>query len=520
MGVVSHSPISPMRVPLHGTVALLLAAGVACSGKDTIAPKPPASLTAVSAATVSGVVGAPLLPPPDFVVKDASGNTLGDVSVTLAVTTGGGTLTGAPTRSRNGPTPVGSWTLGPITGANTLTVTVGELPPLTISANGTPDAPSALTVLSGNNQSAPGGAAVAERIQFKLADRFGNGVPGIPVAFQVTAGEGWFPGGTGGAPSTDANGVATAPAWTLGKLAVPQTVTATASRFTATASATVGTQYRAEVRFYGPEPDSIVKAAFVRTANRVSAEVTGRLPPVTLTNFDLVANCDISGVPALNETVDGLLIFVSVKPIDGPGGILAEAGPCIIRSTGKLTLIGDMIFDVADIQGILLSGQLHDVMMHEMQHILGFGTLWTSVNPPLIINSGTAQTAFTGARGIQGCLQARGGPGTCTPTIPLENRGGPGTADSHWHKTIFGNELLTGFLAPPGVAAPLSAMTIGSLADLGYETNAGVADDYLIPSALASSLRDLRGVQSLSGREVVLMPRYEVTRGGRTKPLR
>lgn len=518
--MASHSPIGPKCVPLRGTVALLLAAAVACSGKDMIAPKPPASLAAVSAASVSGVVGAPLLSPPAFVVKDASGNALGGVSVTLAVTAGGGTLTGAPTRTGNGPTPVGSWMLGPVAGANTVTVAVGELPPLTISANGTPDAPSVLTVLRGNNQSAPGGAAVAERIQFKLADRFGNGVPGIAVAFQVTAGEGWLPGGTVGAPSTDASGVATAPAWTLGKLAVPQLLTAAASRFTATASATVGTQYRVDVRFYGPEPDSIVRAAFVRAANRVSAEVTGRLPSVTLTNFDLVANCDISGVPALNETIDGLLIFVSVRPIDGPGGILAEAGPCIIRSTGKLTLIGDMIFDVADIQGILLSGQLHDVMMHEMQHVLGFGTLWTSVNPPLIVNSGTAQTAFTGPRGIQGCLQARGGAGTCTPTIALENRGGPGTADSHWRKTIFGNELLTGFLAPPGVAAPLSAMTIGSLGDLGYETNVGVADDYLIPSALASLFRDLRGTQTLSAREVMLMPRYEVTRGGRTKPLR
>lgn len=63
-------------------------------------------------------------------------------------------------------------------------------------------------------------------------------------------------------------------------------------------------------------------------------------------------------------------------------------------------------------------------------------------------------------------------------------------------------------------------MTIGSLGDLGYETNVGVADDYLIPSALASLFRDLRGTQTLSAREVMLMPRYEVTRGGRTKPLR
>ena len=33
-------------------------------------------------------------------VKDASGNTLGDVSISVAVTAGGGTLTGAPTNTR------------------------------------------------------------------------------------------------------------------------------------------------------------------------------------------------------------------------------------------------------------------------------------------------------------------------------------------------------------------------------------------------------------------------------------
>jgi hypothetical protein len=67
--------------------------------------------------------------------------------------------------------------------------------------------------------------------------------------------------------------------------------------------------------------------------------------------------------------------------------------------------------------------------------------------------------------------------------LPVENHGGPGTEDSHWRETVFGSELMTGFIS--GETQPLSRMTIASLADLGYQVNMDAADVFELPSHLA-----------------------------------
>ena len=51
------------------------------------------------------------------------------------------------------------------------------------------------------------------------------------------------------------------------------------------------------------------------------------------------------GDPALsNFIVDDLLIFVSLVGIDGVGKVLGQVGPCFIRTSNKLTVIGIMKF--------------------------------------------------------------------------------------------------------------------------------------------------------------------------------
>ena len=187
------------------------------------------------------------------------------------------------------------------------------------------------------------------------------------------------------------------------------------------------------------------------------------------------------------------------------------------RQSNHLTVVGTMLLDAKLLPIIATNGQLNDVVFHEMQHVLGFGTLWTAVTPMLIVNAGTPQTAFTGAAGIRGCQHAGGVPTDCLPAIPLENGGGPGSADEHWRWSIFGNELMTAVLPAPGTPKLLSVMTVGSLADLGYQTNDNVADNYTIPSAVAASYINLsvgpRPTHS-DVRDVVMKPRFTVTRDG------
>jgi hypothetical protein len=508
-----------MRYATRATArAALLVIAASCANGDSTGPSPASSLASAGTVTFSGTAGKSLNVSPTVVIRDRHGNAMSAVPMTVAVTAGGGSLTGAPSESAAGETAIGAWTLGTNAGVNVVTVTTANLPPLSITAIGVAGAPSAMSVASGDNQSALGGTPLSQPIGFKLADEFGNAIANFALNFRVVAGEGSL-AGIATTATTSATGIATAPTWTLGKLAVPQQLTASFGNLTASASASVTSRFHTDVRFFGAPLDAKYLGAFTRGVTRLNAEVVGHLAPVTFTNQDLASTCGVIGIPPITEQVASLVIYASVGAIDGVRGVVATSGPCYVRQASNLTVIGTMQFDEADMALLFSRGQLNDVVFHEMQHVLGFGTLWANSIPSLIVHAGTAQTGFTGAGGIHACQQSGGAPLDCLPSIPLEDTGGPGSADSHWRKSIFGNELMTAFLTTTGSAAPLSAMTIGSIADLGYQTNGNVADAYAIPSAIAASYMNLRMALRFASsevRDVVLKPRFAVTRDGVT----
>src|SRR5690606_7190249 len=86
----------------------------------------------------TGTVGAALPVAPTVLVTDASGNPVSGVSVTFAVTGGGGSLSGSGTGSTNasGIATAPAWTLGTTPGTNTLTATSAGLSgsPVTFTA--------------------------------------------------------------------------------------------------------------------------------------------------------------------------------------------------------------------------------------------------------------------------------------------------------------------------------------------------------------------------------------------------
>ncbi len=63
-----------------------------------------------------------------------------------------------------------------------------------------------------------------------------------------------------------------------------------------------------------------------------------------------------------------------------------------------------------------------------------------------------------------------------------------GSRDAHWHENTFISELMTGLVNSGGM--PLSRITVGGLADLGYTVNYFAADAYSTPAAImANALR-------------------------------
>jgi hypothetical protein len=345
--------------------------------------------------------------------------------------------------------------------------------------------------VSGYNQSAKAGTALANPIRLLLVDRYNNGIGGQVATFIVNAGGGHL---SSNVATSDANGVFDVPAWTMGKSAVPQSVQVSIASLTTSVSAIVQTSYNIQVRFFGPAMSVEQKALFENAAARISGIITGDIIDANAVNFDVGYACGISGVAPLNEVVDDLVIYASIGSIDGPGNILAQAGPCAFRSPTyrSLTAVGVMRFDIADMAAMAGDGSLQDVITHEMLHVIGIGSTFWSMNGYLV-NPGTPQVGYIGSQARQGCFDA-GGFATCASMVPVENVGSPGTAGSHWRESVFGNELMTGF-ANAG-ALPISMITVGSLFDIGYTINPSAADLFR-PGTFAA--RSGQSTNSLNG---------------------
>ena len=180
--------------------------------------------------------------------------------------------------------------------------------------------------------------------------------------------------------------------------------------------------------------------------------------------------------------VDDLAILVSVRSMDGSGGVLAMSGPCWVRWESSLPYLGGLILDRADVAG-LDARDLSDLITHEIGHVLGIGALWGNFgflrNPSLFARG--ADTHFTGASAL-GAFDAAGGAGYLHGKVPVENLMGPGAADVHWREAVLATELMTPLLEL-GESHPLSAITIQSLADLGYEVDLAQAEEYTVPTA-------------------------------------
>ena len=253
-------------------------------------------------------------------------------------------------------------------------------------------------------------------------------------------------------------------------------VTATAGEASGTATVNVKT-YDITIRYLSDITNS-QRLAFSEAERRWESLVIGDLPDVQSLPADPPPVCH----PQTPGPFDDLTIFVTIDSIDGPDGTLGQAGPCFVRSTGNLPITGRMQFDVEDMEILEAEGSLQSVILHEMAHVVGFGTVWkllgllqdSSVadpDPPL------ADTHFTGALAIA-AFNAAGGTGYTGAKVPVMNTGGAGTVNSHWRDGVFDPELMTGFLNIG--FNPLSAISVRSLQDLGYVVSVAGADPFTL----------------------------------------
>ncbi len=165
--------------------------------------------------------------------------------------------------------------------------------------------------------------------------------------------------------------------------------------------------------------------------------------------------------------VDDIEIDAEITFIDGPGGILGQAGPTAIRTSGSLPAKAIMQFDVADADYFNSLGLFDDIVVHEMAHSLGFGSIWGYLG---LVDG---NNEFTGALAKAESLALFE-----TDVIAVETDGGGGTAGSHWDEATYGNELMTGYINNSNYFSDMSAASFG---DLGYQL---AADWHLVVDSL------------------------------------
>ncbi|MFN0097444.1 MAG: Ig-like domain-containing protein, partial [Gemmatimonadaceae bacterium] len=525
---------------------------------------------------------------PSVKVQDAGGNGIAGVTVTFAVQSGGGSVTGASVASdANGIATIGSWTLGGALGANTVRATATGLPPVDFTANSVADVcakaaatpiavgqtingtlsltdcvrpapdlrnfdnyrltlasstqlvfdldatgfdaylfifnfandsliaehddivlgvntdsrinitlpagqyliratsfdslqtgtytlsvaqtatggPATIALNAGNGQLAAPGATLPINPSVIVRDGSGNPVPGVTVTFAGLPGVGSI---TGATATTNASGIATLGSWTIAS-------GANVLQATAAGIGGSGVVFNAKGKASAAGFDinlRFVALPTITQLNTFNDAVTRWETVITsdLANVPFTAGAGVCNSPvALNETIDDLMITVRLEPIDGVGSVLGSAGPCFTRTTGGLPLLGTMRFDTADLANLEAGGGFASVILHEMGHVLGIGTVWQSrgllLNPSLPSSPG-ADTHFTGAQALIGFNNVGGSTWTGGSKSPVENtQGGAGTRDSHWREGVLANELMTGFLN--NGANPMSQLTVRSLVDLG-----------------------------------------------------
>ncbi|MCH8254198.1 MAG: Ig-like domain-containing protein, partial [Gemmatimonadetes bacterium] len=262
----------------------------ACTSKqdptNTTPPTPiPTAIVKVDGDTQTGTVGTALGTSLVVQVNDQNGAAMQGVSVSFSVTSGGGSHSAASSNTNSSGQASSDWTLGTTSGAQVARVSVTSNTGINTDFSATADAdvPAALTLVGGDMQTGLVSQLLANPIEVKVEDQFGNGVSNQPVTFSITSGAGSQ--GTTDA-NTGADGLAST-TWTLGPGTGTQTAAATAAGLTG--SPIAFTAIATTLSLSSVTPDPLVEGG--------TATLTG-------TGFDLT--------PGNNAvTVDGVAAIVT-----------------------------------------------------------------------------------------------------------------------------------------------------------------------------------------------------------------
>ena len=209
------------------------------SVNETATPAPPAAIAIVSGNGQSGITGLVLAQPLIVRVTDQFGTAVSGATVTWTRVTGAGILGAASTQSDVNGLASTTYTLGGTAGTESVQASLagvnGSAGSVLFTMTATIQVPVAIAIISGGNQTGAPGAVLPTPLVASVTDAAGNGVPNVSVTWTVS------PNGATFAPvtaTTNASGQVSTTA-TLGTIAGPLNVSATAGALTASTTLTV-----------------------------------------------------------------------------------------------------------------------------------------------------------------------------------------------------------------------------------------------------------------------------------------
>ena len=244
-----------------------------------------------------------------------------------------------------------------------------------------------------------------------------------------------------------------------------------------------------DIDYAGGPPPARFKTVFEQSVAFWERAITGDQSDV-----------DFSADPRSNPCTDGefdgfiddLRVRVEFEDVDGLSGEVASAGVCTLRAGSGTPVLAVITFDSTDAES-LSTTTLRAVSVHELAHALGFGVLWGGVQNPSLRHGEPVDpppdTYWAGSQAVA-AFNAAGGTNYQGGKVPVENEfGGRGSQDRHWRYSKMAGEIMTYNLS----GTKVSAVTIQSMADLGYLVDAGAADDFTVSASAfraASAITD------------------------------
>ena len=177
-----------------------------------------------------------------------------------------------------------------------------------------------------------------------------------------------------------------------------------------------------------------------------------------------------SGKVVMNYEVDDVVVLVTSDPT--PDVYLAKAEVIEYRAIEglpiiSLVVVGDFVLTRAN------EIELTNVFLHEIAHAIGFGTSWGDFEVNPMPGDPNADIHLKGPLAIA-AFNAAGGGDYSGKKVPITDGG-------HWRGSVYGQEIMSSDFDTER-PAPLSAITIQSMADIGYEVDVTQADEYSLPN--------------------------------------